>query len=130
MLVDADGRLFGQAFDPDAAALAGTPVLLAAGIAISGDNDAACLNSATVSREGVIAFVPEPPSPQSALSWFDRTGGLLDQAAAPGAGLNFDVSRDGRLAAVSAPSGPDRGVYVLDLTRGVRTRIARACRQE
>lgn len=123
LFVDWDGRLFGQTFDHDAAALTGTRVLLAPAIDINNDNDPGFVNTATVSRDGVVAFTPEPPSPQSDLSWFDRGGRQIGETAGAGPGLNFDVSPDGRLAAVTAPSGPERGVYTLDLARGVRTKV-------
>lgn len=123
LLVDLDGRLFGQVFDPQAAELSGTRELLAA-IPVNTANDPGFLNSATVSRDGVIAFAPERPSPRSELTWFDRAGRRLEQASAAVPALNFHVSRDRRLAAVTTPIGTDRGVYVLDLARGVRTKIA------
>lgn len=123
LIVGPEGRLLGQTFDADAGALTGAPIELAAAVSINPSVDSSFMNTATVSSNGLVAFLPPSSSAQADLVWFDRLGKRQSRAIEPGPGQNFDMSPDGRLAASAAPIGADAGVYVLDLTRGVRTRL-------
>jgi Tol biopolymer transport system component len=80
---------------------------------------------ASVSSGGVLAYVPEIETPVHQLAWFDRTGrktSVLDERANFS---NVELSLDGKSVALAVldPARRTRDIWILDLSRGVRTRF-------
>ncbi len=115
------GDLVAQAFDPDALALTGDPIVVAEQIDIIGS---AATGAFTVSDTGVLAY-RAGTGQASDLVWIDRQGrrlGVLAEGAEFG---DVELSPDGARAAVSVldPTRGTRDIWLVDTTSGQRTRF-------
>jgi Tol biopolymer transport system component len=108
--------LMARRFDARRAKLAGPPVSLVGPIAaIPG---APYFKPFSVSKNGVLVFCSGAALLR--LSWFDRTGKLLESLGAPADYSNPALSPDGQRLAVSVrdETTRKRGIWVFDLSRG------------
>ena len=116
-------QLEAQSFDPDKGTLAGVPQPVASGVAVDSSTWRGLF---AASQNGVLAY-SRGGRVQSRLVWFDRSGrqsepiGEKFNASGPNtSGLH--LSPKGDRIAFPIP-GTLRDVWVMDLTRGTRTRL-------
>jgi serine/threonine protein kinase len=114
-----DNELVAQPFDPGTLALSGEPRAIASQVELSG------VSSATFGFTATGALVYQTASDGSQLGWVDRQGRPLESVGEPGHYGDLELSPDGRQAAVSVvdPSANTRDIWIVDLARGVRTRL-------
>jgi serine/threonine protein kinase len=79
----------------------------------------------SVSQTGVLVYQLSVNANRSRLVWFDRSGTRLGQLGADGDYSNLEASADGARLLVSLTDGatPARDIWVLDINRGVPTRV-------
>jgi Tol biopolymer transport system component len=121
-LLHVRGRtLLAQPFDLRSLRTTGDPFPVTDNLAIDGAAFAAV--SGTVN--GVIAYMRGTGTPVTALTWQDRGGKLLGTVLDPGVYNNLSLSPDERRLAVAIDTGspPNRDVWIVDLARGVPTRL-------
>ena len=114
------GTLFAHAFDAQGLRVTGEPVVAAPSVSFTSFSGIAAFSTAPgvlVYRSGV------QRSPQSTLAWRDRAGRLQEKIGEPGAYHNPDASPDGRSVAVERISGNSTGIWILDVKRGVGSRL-------
>ena len=116
-------QLEAQSFDPEKGTLAGEPQPVASGVAVDSSTWRGVF---AVSRNGILAY-SRGGRVQSRLVWFDRSGRQsepigekLNASGFNTAGLR--LSPKGDRIAFPIP-GTLRDVWVMDLTRGTRTRL-------
>lgn len=113
LLYVANGTLFAHPFDANRAVLTGPARPLAQNVAVSPIASSAF----SASENGVLTYrTGEAARLISALRWVDRTGKLLEALDLPPASrINFDVSRDGRLAMQVDADGRNQGdIWAID----------------
>ncbi len=115
------GSLFAQRFDPDKAALDGTPVPVAEGVAV--DNSG--VGAISASTVGSIAYRIGVAGRERQLTWFDRSGNQVGRPQAPDSAspLNPSLSPDGRHVALNRSVNGNADIWLHDLTRGVLSRF-------
>jgi Tol biopolymer transport system component len=114
--------LMAQSFDVGRHELAGDPIPVAEGVATGGLTGR--LGAFTVSDGGALAFQRGLAGDLSQLVWVDRTGRQLGTVGDRGDYGDLQLSPDGQRAAVSfAETGGNYDIWVIDLTRGLRTRF-------
>lgn len=116
-----DDTLYARPFDVDRRQLLGDAVPVAERVEINTANGAGAF---AVSNTGVLVFQSATATP-SRLVWLDRSGreaGVLGEA---GQYSDMRLSRDGRWVVASIFSGAaaDRDIWLLDVQRGLRTRV-------
>jgi hypothetical protein len=118
------GRLYGQAFDPDRLALTGEPVLVADRIVRRG---LAALQGWAFSPSdmGSIVYRTALLEQRRQFAWFDRAGKLIATVGDPDSGspASPTMSPDGRRVALNRNVNGNVDVWLLELTRGVLTRF-------
>jgi Tol biopolymer transport system component len=78
----------------------------------------------SVSPNGVLAFRPGSVNSPARLTWFDRNGNVIGTAGEIADYSNPALSPDGRrLAVCIRDSSGKRDVWVIDLARGIQTRL-------
>lgn len=96
-------------------------------LVIAGPVEGLPRNSAafSVSQTGVLVYQSSVNANRSSLVWFDRAGKRLEQLGAEGDYSNLEASADGTRLLVSLTDGatPARDIWVLDINRGVPTRV-------
>ena len=114
-----ENTLVAQPFDPDRFTLTGEPRTIADQVELTG------VSSATFSFSQTGALVYQTMSDGSQLEWVDRQGRLLETIGDPGRYGDLELSPDARQAAVSVldPATNTRDIWVIDLARGVRSRV-------
>ena len=115
VFVTGNGNLQAAPLDRSGRRLAGEPVIIATGVAITGT----AVGQFTVAANGNVAYVPEEPS---SLVFVDRTGGSRLVTAER---RNFHhpmFSPDGRRLSMDFNSVEGRNVWVLALAEGTLTR--------
>jgi Tol biopolymer transport system component len=115
-----DNSLVAQALDLGSLTLTGEPHVIADPVELIGPASAAF----SVSDTGVLAYQPAS-SRGSQLVWVDREGRELDTASDAADYGDLELSPDGGRAAVSVldPDRNTRDLWIVDLARGVRTRL-------
>jgi len=116
-----DATLFAQLFDPERVSLSGEPRVVAEQLETGGIAGA---GSFTLSDAGLLAYqTPTPAGTQ--LVWFDRQGRQLGSVGDAADYGDLELSPDGRQAVVSVldASTNTRDLWIVDVTRGVRTRF-------
>src|SRR5262245_13801410 len=115
------GTVFGQIFDPARLALTGDPVAVAEEVTVDALGNIPALSA---SNAGSIAYRTGTARPQKQFVWFDRSGkelgtvaGNLVNAGGP------SLSPDGRTLAVQRTTNGNGDVWMLDISRGVLTRL-------
>jgi eukaryotic-like serine/threonine-protein kinase len=114
-----ENTLVAQAFDSDRFTLTGEPRTIADQVELTG------VSSATFSFSQTGALVYQTMSDGSQLEWVDREGRVLETVGDPGRYGDLELSPDAQQAAVSLldPSTNTRDIWVIDLARGVRSRV-------
>jgi eukaryotic-like serine/threonine-protein kinase len=114
-----ENTLMAQPFDAQRFELSGEPRPIADQVELSG------VASATFSFSQTGTLVYQTATDGSQLTWVDRQGRLIDSVGEPGRYGDLDLSPDARQAVVSVldPATNTRDLWVIDLARGVRTRL-------
>jgi eukaryotic-like serine/threonine-protein kinase len=115
-----DQMLVARAIDLDAPAL-GQDVIVLAGPVVK-----AARGSATFAvSETVLVFEPVAADVHTRLVWYDRTGARLSQVGDDAMYSNLELSPDGTqlLVGVVDPATRNQDQWVVDLRRGVRSRL-------
>jgi serine/threonine protein kinase/Tol biopolymer transport system component len=117
------GTLFAQVFDPVRLALAGSPIAIAEQIVAGGGPGATAALSA--SAAGPFAYRTGPSTSQHHFLWFDRSGAPLETIPGSGFGdgYNSSLSPDASRLATSSRLEGTADVWLLDVKRGVPTRL-------
>ena len=121
-LLHVRGRtLMAQPFDARALRLSGDAFPVADNIALDGVSS----TGASGTADGVIAYLQGGGTPTTELTWRDRGGKLIGTVLEPGLYNNLSLSPDERRLAVAIENGapPNRDVWIVDLSRGVPTRL-------
>ena len=111
----ADGTLYASAFDLSTGRVSGTPVIIATGVAIGGNNTA----QFAAARNGTVVYIPEEPR---SLVLIGRDGSIRPATAEK---RNFHApmfSPDGRRLALDFNAPDGRDVWLLNLTDGLLSR--------
>lgn len=123
------GPLLAQRLQLDPPALIGEPVVVADQLSVS-----SAANNApfTASINGTILYRGGGSWAKTQLAWFDRAGRLLGKVGDVASDISVRLSPDGTRAAVATTTGPAfksgageeaTNIWVVDLARGIRTRI-------
>jgi Tol biopolymer transport system component len=117
-----EGALYAQRFDLKNAKLSGPLLSLAPFVYYFYTNKWAGF---TTSRTGTLAY--EPSDNLTRLTWFDRSGRVLEEVGTDGTGetISLSVSPDGR-SVLFDRTRRDLGTYdvwMLDIARGIETRL-------
>jgi Tol biopolymer transport system component len=116
------GTLFAQRFDEQAGALKGAPVLLAEDVAI--DQVSASHAAVSASDAGPIVYRSSSAAGSRQFVWFDRSGRETGRAGDPRDGVQASfLALDGRRVAVQRVVNANSDIWVLDLERGVFSRL-------
>jgi Tol biopolymer transport system component len=115
--------LVAQAFDPRQLKLSGDAVPIADQIAVGGLSGRT--GAFSVSETGVLAYQAASGEVHSRLVWFDHAGNQIGTVGNQADYGDLELSPDREQAAVSVldPAKRTRDVYVVDVSRGVRTRF-------
>ena len=118
---DPDGEISALAFDLDTFEAKGDPVRVFAGVRVVG---AFRVAQYSLGDGGSLVYVPSTGGEnRRSLVWVDRAGNEERLEFEPAAYGNPRVSPDGRRFAVENHS--DRDIWILDLSRNIRTRLTR-----
>jgi serine/threonine protein kinase len=114
-----ENSLVAQPFDPGSFTLSGEPRTIAEQVELSG------VSSATYGFTDTGALLYQTATDGSQLIWVDRQGRQVESVGEPGHYGDLELSPDGRQAAVSVldPGTNTRDIWIVDLARGVRTRL-------
>jgi len=114
-----ENSLVAQPFDPVRLTLGGEPRTIAEQVELSG------VSSATYGFTETGALIYQTADDGSQLVWVDRQGRQLESIGELGHYGDLELSPDGRQAAVSVldPTTNTRDIWIVDLARGVRTRM-------
>ena len=117
-------ELMAQAFDPTSGTLSGRAFRIGAvGTAFNSGNS---VNESgfSLSAAGVLAVRTLETATDNELVWFNRSGERLSVVSEPGGYRNPHLSPDGsRLAVQQTDQNGRSDVWVIDLARGVKTRL-------
>jgi Tol biopolymer transport system component len=116
------GPYLAQPFDHRTLRLTGDAIPVIDGVApgsLGGDT------ALSASSNGVLAYETINGNPVSELTWFGRDGQRISVVGRAATYETFSLSRDsGRVAAtLTYPSNTENGIWVIDLSRGVTSRV-------
>ena len=121
LLVVRDDSLLAIPFDADQRKVTGDAVVIATGVQRIGGT---AYSVFTVSTEGTLVYSGGQVYLPSELNWYDRAGDVTPGPLEPNSYYSLRLAPDGRHAAISIPgTSGDGEVWIVDLTRGVRTRL-------
>jgi len=112
--------LMAQPFDPKALRTTGDAFPVAENVGLSATR--ILLGTFSVSDTGVLAY-GTGSSPNRQYVWFDRSGKELSRVAPVGQFSDVALSRDNLRAAVRQDVAGNADIWILDLARGVPTRL-------
>ncbi len=113
-LLVAGESLTAQWFDVSTLTVSGAPVTIADAV-----------DSFTASDNGVLVYRRSAPNAaEKQLTWFDRAGRQLEQVGPKQNYINLELSPTGDRVAIDMVSDGNRDVWVIDLARGVPSRIS------
>jgi len=117
------GALVAQPFDPRSLKVTGDPVTVAEHIAEVPEVGSNHYFDFSVSDNGVLAY--QIGSQKSQLVWYGRDGKKLEPLGEPDSYASISLSPDGRRVAAGLldPDGRQSDVWLLDLSRGAKTRL-------
>ncbi len=121
-LLHVRGRtLMAQPFDVRTLRTTGDAFPIADNVAL----DTSSATGASGTPDGMIAYLQGAGTPTTELSWRDRSGKVLGAVLEPGVYNNLSLSPDERRLAVAIEAGspPNRDVWIVDLARGLPTRL-------
>ena len=124
LLVVQDNNLVALPFDVERGEITGTGLVVASGVLMNRNNGQAAFS---VSEEGTLVYAPDAGSmPAATLHWSDRSGARTATVIEPMQMFpRLRLSPDAQRAAVSLPgTTAEPSIWVLDLTRGARTRLS------
>ena len=106
-----------QAFDPNAPALIGEPVVLSSGLSYSSSYPLGFFGAAG----DVLAIRADEPGRKEQFTWYDVRGRELETLGGPDLIENFHLSPDARRIAFaqSSPAGGGAAIRIVDIARGV-----------
>jgi Tol biopolymer transport system component len=108
-----DGTLLRQPFDATTRTVSGDPTPVAEQVAVGNS-----LGAFSISQNGVLAYrAGSGTSGNVQLSWFDRTGKLIQNVGGPGPFRGVDLSPDGRRIALHRHEGNGGDLWLFDLAR-------------
>ncbi|MFN0122243.1 MAG: winged helix-turn-helix domain-containing protein [Blastocatellia bacterium] len=115
------GALRAAPFDADSLKLKGEPFVVADKVSVSAN----ARGNFSVSGNGSLAWDPNALAENQQLTWVDRAGQPLGTVGPPGDYEDPRLSPDGKQVAVARrdPQSLSRDIYVLDLARGVSSRL-------
>ena len=119
LLFEREGVLFAQSFDPKKLLITGEPTRIADHVEHSSPG---AHSAFSVSQNGVLIYREDSSSAQQFV-WVDRSGKKRDPVAEPGSYGPFDLSPDGKQIAVSRKVANNTDIWLLDVVRGVSTRL-------
>jgi len=117
----ADGTLFAAPFDLNRLATTAVPVPVLDGISVLARSGAAQFS---VSRNGALAYVPAAPVQSDPISWMDASGKASPLGGMPTTPSSFSFSPDGTRLALSGVTGTGAVVWLYDIVRDTRQRLA------
>jgi Tol biopolymer transport system component len=121
LYLDGDS-LVAKRFDADLGRVTGDPRTLAMGVAHLPNDDT--LGMFSVSHNGVLVFRKGSVINPGRLTWFDRNGNVVGTVGEIADYSNPALSLDGNRLAVSIrDSSGKRDIWVIDLRRGITTRL-------
>jgi Tol biopolymer transport system component len=112
LLFERDGALTAVPFNPERLELGGAP------FAVIQELSPGPRATYSVSSNGTLAYLTDPPAPQSQLAWFDRNG---TQNATFGPALRYEhlrLSRNGQTVVFDRAVDRQRDVLSFDVTSG------------
>ncbi len=122
LLVLRDDDLIAVPFDADKLQVTGDARVIADGVLRSRDSGHGAFS---VSSEGTLVYARDQISRPATLSWYDRAGNATPAAAEPSSVVALSLSPDATRAVAELPGASgDREIWLFDLVRGVRTRLA------
>jgi Tol biopolymer transport system component len=114
-----EGALMAQPFDTARLQLRGEPVLVAEHV-----GNLASLGSFSASRAGVLAYRAAPAAGTLQATWFNREGKQTETFGESSPDRGLRLSPDGtRAGGRDAAMGVRGDIWLLDFSRGVRTRL-------
>jgi serine/threonine-protein kinase len=121
LLFASEGGLFAASFDQARLEITGPAIPVLDDVRHRNDNGAAQF---AVSRDGSLIHVAGgSQETKSGIAVYDRRGTARPLAPQKGLVRDSSLSPDGRRLALSVLSGPNRDIWVLDLTRDTLTRL-------
>ena len=115
------GSLFAAPFDAETLTLEGPPARVLEGVTQSLSVMRPYGSQYTLSDNGTLAYIPA--TRERSLMWVDRDGSHATPAADAGRYANLRLSPDGTMVAAEMIEVDASGIWVIDLTRGGRTRL-------
>jgi Tol biopolymer transport system component/tRNA A-37 threonylcarbamoyl transferase component Bud32 len=114
LLVASGPLLTAQRFDVEHFTISGQPITIADGTE----------GGASFSNTGLLLYRKASAAPANRqLTWYDRTGRRLAQVGAPGNYGSVELSPNSDRAAVDMITDNNRDIWVIDVARGVPSRI-------
>ncbi|HEU5251399.1 MAG TPA: hypothetical protein VFW15_15555, partial [Thermoanaerobaculia bacterium] len=122
-------ELVAAPFDPKRLEVTGDPTPVTRGVK---PTDPVAAAGFTVSETGILAFGSGSSAAESRLAWLDRTGKQLATVGRPGIFIAVRLSPDQKRAALDLVDSEvgGRQIWVLDLARGVASRLSFGASQD
>jgi eukaryotic-like serine/threonine-protein kinase len=116
-----EGALFAQRFDFGALELRDQPVPVAEQVAV----DSGAFLGGFTAGSNVVAFRTGGAGGRRQLTWFDRTGKIVDTVGAPDSSVltGTEVSADGRRVAVNRMLNGNLDIWLIEVTKGALSRL-------
>ncbi|MEP6782113.1 MAG: protein kinase [Acidobacteriota bacterium] len=116
------GALFAQQFDLKALELRAQPVPVAEQVAV----DSGAFLGGFTAGSNVVAFRTGGAGGRRQLTWFDRTGKIVDTVGAPDTAVltGTEVSTDGRRVAVNRMLNGNLDIWLIEVTKGALSRLS------
>jgi len=122
LLVMREDNVIAVPFDADERRVTGEASVIATGVLRSPGNGHGAF---AVSAEGTLVYARGQAFLPATLTWYDRSGDTTPAAAEPTAFIDLRLSPDATRAAAAIPGASGDGeLWMFDLVRGVRTRMA------
>ena len=117
-----EGALFAQRFDLKTLELRDLPVPVAEQVAV----DSGAFLGGFTAGSNVVAFRAGGAGGRRQLTWFDRTGKIVDTVGAPDTGVltGTEVSADGRRVAVNRMLNGNLDIWLIEVTKGALSRLS------
>ncbi len=120
LLYRLDQALMARPFDEKKFEFTGEQIQVASSVGVLGNNGRIGFS---VSNNGYLAYAETFGADNTHLVWLDRAGKDLGQAGTPGPLSEPRLSPDGKQAAFTRNDGGKPDVWVIDLARGVPSRL-------
>jgi Tol biopolymer transport system component len=114
------GTLFALAFDPGTLEVRGTPSPVVQAVSFNPADGSAQFD---FSRDGTLVYRSGGAGGMLALQWLDSEGKLQSLPAKPGAYGELRLSPDGKLVALTVPSGNGTDIWTYDWQRDAMSKL-------